>query len=389
MENEMESIKELWKHALQDYSQVGLEDRLKQRWPNDPNVMHHISYQYPPTFQPGYVGCDYWSQTQRLLILSQNPGEGADPVSQARDVHYSDVLKRFVDSLLSWEELNREVASEMLRWRTFAEKGIFAESGASRISLLHASVRPSIHGIAYLNAFPFKTVGNRKPTSSPFRTHVWETFVSQAIQLLAPMLIVRFPESDDLAPTLCTNPSIKEVVRAWHPSDYNVNTRPGQLVEHWIPVNAFLAGNSSHASRPPSVAASPSQNNQVPQKTEFQHTPTATALDSTLEAFSLRKQRAGGELLIEATPATPTMYQLDVYWNDKHIGQYERSNSREVQRKILEIQGAFRLLLDVYEKHGEWVVRWDGQARQKSIRVNGREVGIIPKDYWGRPSWIG
>src|SRR5215813_14263239 len=77
MIKEISSISELWKNALQEYCQSELEDRLKRKWPGDLNVQR-ISYQCPPTFQPGYVGSDYWKQIKRLLILSQNPGEGSD-----------------------------------------------------------------------------------------------------------------------------------------------------------------------------------------------------------------------------------------------------------------------------------------------------------------------
>ncbi len=239
MEKEVSGIEGLWRKALQDYSQYGLEDRLKQKWQNDQNV-ERISFQYPPTFQPGYLGGDYWQQTKRLLILSQNPGEGSSYEAQHWDAHYSDVLKRFADGLLSWEELNREVAGEILKWGTFAEKGIFAESGDSRISLLDPSVRPSIHGIAYMNTFPFKTVANQAPASSPFLIHVWKTFVRQTIQALAPTFIIRFPGSDRFERELSQIPGIEAVVRVWHPSDYNLNTRRNQLAESWKRLNALL-----------------------------------------------------------------------------------------------------------------------------------------------------
>ncbi len=78
---------------------------------------------------------------------------------------------------------------------------------------------------------------------------------------------------------------------------------------------------------------------------------------------------------------------MEVYNGDDRIGEYERSGERDIERKKDEIEAAFNFLLDIYKEHGEWVVRWDGTERRKSVRVEGQEVAILPKDYWGRPSW--
>lgn len=90
---------------------------------------------------------------------------------------------------------------------------------------------------------------------------------------------------------------------------------------------------------------------------------------------------------VRATQQSAKYSRLDVYWNNQHIGEYERSVEHEIQRKKGEIHSAARILIDVYRKHGFWVVRWDGVNRKKSIWVDGLEVGIIPKEYWGKPSW--
>jgi hypothetical protein len=94
-----------------------------------------------------------------------------------------------------------------------------------------------------------------------------------------------------------------------------------------------------------------------------------------------------GKCVIKVSPITSKRFCLEVYNGVDRIGEYERSAERDVERKKGEIEAAFNFLLDVYEKHGEWVVRWDGTERQKSVRVEGQEVAVLPKDYWGRPSW--
>lgn len=62
----------------------GLRERLSEKWPYDANVKDRISYDYPPTFQPGYVGPRYFAARQRVVLIAQNPGEGRDPVPVAK-----------------------------------------------------------------------------------------------------------------------------------------------------------------------------------------------------------------------------------------------------------------------------------------------------------------
>jgi len=93
------------------------------------------------------------------------------------------------------------------------------------------------------------------------------------------------------------------------------------------------------------------------------------------------------ECSIRVTPQGAKLFRLEVYCDDVCIGEYERSNEREIARKEDEIHAAFGFLVDIYQKHGEWVVRWDGTKRQKSVRVEDQEVAILPKHYWRRPSW--
>ena len=50
------AVEELWRQTLTAYRDEGLRGRLADAWPGDRNVGERIVCEYPPTFQPGYVG---------------------------------------------------------------------------------------------------------------------------------------------------------------------------------------------------------------------------------------------------------------------------------------------------------------------------------------------
>jgi hypothetical protein len=81
------------------------------------------------------------------------------------------------------------------------------------------------------------------------------------------------------------------------------------------------------------------------------------------------------------------LHRLDIYNEGKLIGEYERSQGNDIERKIREIYLATDLLLTIHQKHGIFRVRWDGKNKKKSIRVDGVEVATIPKKFWQKPSW--
>jgi hypothetical protein len=133
----------------------------------DRNVNERLAYEYPPTFQPGYVGQGYFGSGVRIVVLGQNPGEGSQPDAVARDGDYRAKLEAFARGDTLFEDVNRLVASDMLGWGSSRARGIFRESGAARTSLLDDDVRPSIEDVGYVNAFPSKTSGNVTPLSRP------------------------------------------------------------------------------------------------------------------------------------------------------------------------------------------------------------------------------
>jgi hypothetical protein len=83
------------------------------------------------------------------------------------------------------------------------------------------------------------------------------------------------------------------------------------------------------------------------------------------------------------------LHRLRIYIDGVYIGEYEKSQLADIDRKTNEIIAAKAQLLVLFQTHGELQVRWDGKNRKKSIRrVDGFEIGEIPKDVWGKPSWI-
>lgn len=87
------------------------------------------------------------------------------------------------------------------------------------------------------------------------------------------------------------------------------------------------------------------------------------------------------------TEAVKTRYRLQIYVDGKHIGEHETSNEAEIARKKQEIEAAIGILLETFNKHGKFKVDWDNKNRKKSIRINGVEVGEVPRSAWKKPSW--
>ena len=132
------------------------------------------------------------------------------------------------------------ICNEIISWPVYRDKGIFQESGETRAALLGPRNRISIAEIGYVNAFPFKLPSRKPPLKTGFRAHVWQEHVSRLLQLLAPRIVVRFPESDSAEPLLRALLVDAVVQRVWHPSDYNTNARPGALAESWEPLDRLL-----------------------------------------------------------------------------------------------------------------------------------------------------
>lgn len=92
-------------------------------------------------------------------------------------------------------------------------------------------------------------------------------------------------------------------------------------------------------------------------------------------------------LHVTASAIAKKLHQLLIYYDGALIGEYERSQQADIARKKKEVANAESVLLAIYKKHGQFVVRWNSTAQKKSIRVDGIEVGVVPKSAWETPSW--
>jgi hypothetical protein len=79
--------------------------------------------------------------------------------------------------------------------------------------------------------------------------------------------------------------------------------------------------------------------------------------------------------------------ELLIYSGSTLIGEYERSQDADIDRKKREITNIEDLLIWIHAKHGPFTVRWDDETRHKSVRVGNVEVCVIPKIAWEAPSW--
>lgn len=81
------------------------------------------------------------------------------------------------------------------------------------------------------------------------------------------------------------------------------------------------------------------------------------------------------------------LHQLELFCDGRRLGEYERSQSADIERKTREIKAALAQLVEVEQGHGQFVVRWNNARREKVIYVDGTEVDTIPREHWRRPSW--
>jgi hypothetical protein len=93
-------------------------------------------------------------------------------------------------------------------------------------------------------------------------------------------------------------------------------------------------------------------------------------------------------VLVRAEPIGTKLHRLRVFIDGIYIGEYERSQAADIDRKKAEIVAAQPELLALFRKHGELCVRWNGRDREKTVRrADGVKVGTIPKSAWRAPSW--
>ena len=97
------------------------------------------------------------------------------------------------------------------------------------------------------------------------------------------------------------------------------------------------------------------------------------------------------ELEVRIEPGSGSRSRLKIYHGGTHIGDYEESIEKHIERKQGEIERSADFLLDTYAEHGKFVVRWNGRDKGRRKYREGKTnpgrlappLGIvIPRRYW-------
>lgn len=94
-------------------------------------------------------------------------------------------------------------------------------------------------------------------------------------------------------------------------------------------------------------------------------------------------------LTVNVEPTSgPSRFRLMIHDSDQIVGEYERTGEKDIERKKAEIASAADYLLELFRKHGHFVVRWDGVERAKVVKDEvGNKIGEISREHWRKPSW--
>jgi len=91
---------------------------------------------------------------------------------------------------------------------------------------------------------------------------------------------------------------------------------------------------------------------------------------------------------VDAQRIGKKLHRLEILVDGQRIGEYERSQAADIERKTAEINCATDYLFRIYRRHGEFKVRWSGSRREKIVYVDDLEVGSVLKACWRKPSWV-
>lgn len=221
-------IEALWGRYLKSYVDPQIRGKLQRRWRDDPNVVRgRIQFEYPPTFQPGYIGSALMTDNTRILFIWQNPGEGS--TFEEGDKPLAEKLNDFAKGKISLAQLSEFQARLVVTWPIYRGKGIFAETDDCRIALLPKAKRPSVRSVALLNVFPLKTTENDPPLVGALKQHMWGSLVMPTIEAIAPTIIVYHRLSNAYLCQLKQLKSVHRIVRVQHPAARN----PSELKKNW------------------------------------------------------------------------------------------------------------------------------------------------------------
>ena len=93
-------------------------------------------------------------------------------------------------------------------------------------------------------------------------------------------------------------------------------------------------------------------------------------------------------VLVRAESIGTKLHRLRIFIDGTYIGEYERAQAEDIDRKKAEIAAAEAELLSLFRNHGELRVRWNAKDLEKTVRrTDGVKVGVIPTSAWRTPSW--
>lgn len=93
------------------------------------------------------------------------------------------------------------------------------------------------------------------------------------------------------------------------------------------------------------------------------------------------------KISVRAHPVGSKLHRLEVMADGQSIGEYERSQAADIERKVNEVRCAAEQLVEIHRRFGEFKVRWIAERKAKVITVDGIERGVVPKQCWEKPSW--
>ena len=93
-------------------------------------------------------------------------------------------------------------------------------------------------------------------------------------------------------------------------------------------------------------------------------------------------------ITVNPQPIGKKLNRLDIYVDGHFIGEYERAQAADIDRKTIEVEKAAEMLLAIHAKYGEFKVRWSRERRAKIVSVGDSERGVIPRECWQTPSWV-
>lgn len=302
--------------------------------------------------QPGYVGLNY--EMHRVLLVGQNPGT---PKSLGnRDQPYMAALRSLGDNPteVHYKKLATVLTGLIPQWPIHGNYFPLPDCGLT------------LDDIAYCNIVRCRTTNDHPPGQALTSACVSEHF-SRWLQILQPRVVIFIGR-------WAYERGIAVVAAAGIPHTFMNRQRSLASAERTANraavvalVRARMAGARTPEARVDHMAPTA-----VPPAAVNVSPPNAPVLSHR----------------VESTPCSATLNRLSIYCNGQYIGEYERAQAADVDRKKEEVACAMQELFYAFKTFGEFQVRWDGKRRLKSIRVNGVEVGQVPERCWRKPSRV-